>query len=36
MYCFEFRYSKFEFAECPNEKVEVYSVTYGNTSCEQI
>jgi hypothetical protein len=29
MYCFEF-------TECPSEKVEVYSVTYGNTSCEQI
>ena len=26
----------FEFAEYPSEKVEVYSVTYGNTSYEQI
>jgi len=29
MYCFEF-------SERPREKVEVYSVTYGNTSYEQI
>jgi hypothetical protein len=36
MYCFEFRYSSFEFAECPSKKVEVFSVTYGNTSYEQI